>query len=76
MDVSERLRLRCMLHSMEFTTLGAVRPRLNSFHLEIGPRRRGPDLPLDSMKETVRLASGLTADKLLATSPSNARCAH
>ncbi len=50
---------------MEYTTLGAVDLGSNSFHLAIA-RVAGEQLyPLDSMKETVRLGSGLTADKIL-----------
>jgi exopolyphosphatase/guanosine-5'-triphosphate,3'-diphosphate pyrophosphatase len=50
---------------MEFTTLGAVDLGSNSFHLEIGRVVDGQIYPLDSLKETVRLATGITADKLL-----------
>ena len=50
---------------MEYNTLGAVDLGSNSFHLAIA-RVAGEQLyPLDSMKETVRLGSGLTADKNL-----------
>jgi exopolyphosphatase/guanosine-5'-triphosphate,3'-diphosphate pyrophosphatase len=50
---------------MEYNTLGAVDLGSNSFHLAIA-RVAGEQLyPLDSMKETVRLGSGLTADKHL-----------
>jgi exopolyphosphatase/guanosine-5'-triphosphate,3'-diphosphate pyrophosphatase len=50
---------------MEYNTLGAVDLGSNSFHLAIA-RVAGDQLyPLDSMKETVRLGSGLTADKQL-----------
>lgn len=50
---------------MEFTTLGAVDLGSNSFHLEVGRVVDDQIYPLDSLKETVRLASGLTADKHL-----------
>ena len=50
---------------MEYTTLGAVDLGSNSFHLEIGRVVDGQIYPLDSLKENVRLASGITADKLL-----------
>ena len=50
---------------MEYNTLGAVDLGSNSFHLAIA-RVAGEQLyPLDSMKETVRLGSGLTADRNL-----------
>src|SRR6185312_3112713 len=50
---------------MEYNTLGAVDLGSNSFHLAIA-RVAGEQLyPLDSMKETVRLGSGLTADRTL-----------
>ena len=50
---------------MEYNTLGAVDLGSNSFHLAIA-RVAGEQLyPLDSMKETVRLGSGLTPDKNL-----------
>ena len=50
---------------MEYNTLGAVDLGSNSFHLAIA-RIAGEQLyPLDSMKETVRLGSGLTADRTL-----------
>ena len=51
--------------SMEYNTLGAVDLGSNSFHLAIA-RVAGEQLyPLDSMKETVRLGSGLTSEKNL-----------
>ena len=50
---------------MEYATLGAVDLGSNSFHLEIGRVVDGQIYPLDSLKETVRLASGLTPDKNL-----------
>ena len=50
---------------MEYNTLGAVDLGSNSFHLAIGRVVDDQIYPLDSLKETVRLASGLTADKQL-----------
>ncbi|HZZ95327.1 MAG TPA: exopolyphosphatase [Usitatibacter sp.] len=50
---------------MEYNTLGAVDLGSNSFHLEIGRVVDDQVYPLDSLKETVRLAGGLTADKQL-----------
>jgi exopolyphosphatase/guanosine-5'-triphosphate,3'-diphosphate pyrophosphatase len=50
---------------MEYTTLGAVDLGSNSFHLAVGRVVDDQIYPLDSMKETVRLGSGLTADKKL-----------
>jgi len=50
---------------MEYTTLGAVDLGSNSFHLAIGRVVEDQIYPLDSLKETVRLASGLTPDKTL-----------
>jgi len=50
---------------MEYTTLGAVDLGSNSFHLAIGRVVEDQIYPLDSLKETVRLATGLTADKNL-----------
>src|ERR1700674_2913677 len=51
--------------SMEYTTLGAVDLGSNSFHLAVGRVVDDQIYPLDSLKETVRLGSGLTADKHL-----------
>jgi exopolyphosphatase / guanosine-5'-triphosphate,3'-diphosphate pyrophosphatase len=51
--------------SMEYSTLGAVDLGSNSFHLAIGRVVDDQLYPLDSLKQTVRLASGLTADKNL-----------
>jgi exopolyphosphatase / guanosine-5'-triphosphate,3'-diphosphate pyrophosphatase len=51
--------------SMEYNTLGAVDLGSNSFHLAIGRVVDDQIYPLDSLKETVRLATGLTADKHL-----------
>src|SRR5450759_1074779 len=50
---------------MEYTTLGAVDLGSNSFHLAIGRVVDDQIYPLDSLKETVRLGGGLTADKNL-----------
>lgn len=50
---------------MEYTTLGAVDLGSNSFHLAVGRVVDEQIYPLDSMKETVRLGSGLTPDKQL-----------
>src|SRR3954471_3374372 len=50
---------------MEYNTLGAVDLGSNSFHLEIGRVVDDQVYPLDSLKETVRLAGGLTPDKQL-----------
>jgi exopolyphosphatase / guanosine-5'-triphosphate,3'-diphosphate pyrophosphatase len=49
----------------QYTTLGAVDLGSNSFHLAVGRVVDDQVYPLDSIKETVRLASGLTADKHL-----------
>ncbi|HXF79795.1 MAG TPA: exopolyphosphatase [Usitatibacter sp.] len=50
---------------MEYNTLGAVDLGSNSFHLAIGRVVDDQIYPLDSLKETVRLGSGLTPDKQL-----------
>jgi exopolyphosphatase / guanosine-5'-triphosphate,3'-diphosphate pyrophosphatase len=50
---------------MEYNTLGAVDLGSNSFHLLVGRVVDDQIYPLDSLKETVRLASGLTDDKRL-----------
>ncbi len=50
---------------MEYTTLGAVDLGSNSFHLAIARVEHDQLYPLDSLKETVRLGSGITADKQL-----------
>jgi exopolyphosphatase / guanosine-5'-triphosphate,3'-diphosphate pyrophosphatase len=50
---------------MEYTTLGAVDLGSNSFHLAVGRVVDDQIYPLDSLKETVRLGGGLTADKNL-----------
>ncbi len=50
---------------MEYTTLGAVDLGSNSFHLAIGRVVEDQIYPLDSLKETVRLANGITPDRQL-----------
>ena len=50
---------------MEYNTLGAVDLGSNSFHLAIGRVVDEQVYPLDSLKETVRLATGLTPDRNL-----------
>ena len=50
---------------MEYNTLGAVDLGSNSFHLAIARVVDDQLYPLDSLKETVRLASGITTDKQL-----------
>ena len=50
---------------MEYNTLGAVDLGSNSFHLLIGRVVDDQIYPLDSLKETVRLATGITDDKRL-----------
>ncbi|HET9578445.1 MAG TPA: exopolyphosphatase [Usitatibacter sp.] len=50
---------------MEYNTLGAVDLGSNSFHLLVARVVDDQIYPLDSLKETVRLASGLTEDKRL-----------
>jgi exopolyphosphatase / guanosine-5'-triphosphate,3'-diphosphate pyrophosphatase len=50
---------------MEYTTLGAVDLGSNSFHLAIGRVVDDQIYPLDSLKETVRLASGITPERQL-----------
>ena len=52
---------------MEYNTLGAVDLGSNSFHLAIARVVDDQVYPLDSLKETVRLGSGLDADKQLDT---------
>ena len=49
----------------EYSTLGAVDLGSNSFHLAIGRVDGDQVYPLDSMKETVRLATGLTSERML-----------
>ncbi|HXN15114.1 MAG TPA: Ppx/GppA family phosphatase, partial [Usitatibacter sp.] len=50
---------------MEYNTLGAVDLGSNSFHLAVARVVDDQLYPLDSLKETVRLGSGITADKEL-----------
>jgi exopolyphosphatase/guanosine-5'-triphosphate,3'-diphosphate pyrophosphatase len=50
---------------MEYSTLGAVDLGSNSFHLAIGRVVDDQVYPLDSLKETVRLGFGLTAERNL-----------
>ena len=49
----------------QYSTLGAVDLGSNSFHLAIGRVVDDQIYPLDSLKETVRLGTGLTAEKHL-----------
>ncbi len=49
----------------EYSTLGAVDLGSNSFHLAIGRVLGEQIYPLDSLKETVRLGAGITAQKHL-----------
>ncbi|MDR2626163.1 MAG: Ppx/GppA family phosphatase [Zoogloeaceae bacterium] len=50
---------------MEYETIAAVDLGSNSFRLQIGRVVEDQIYPLDSLKETVRLASGLTPEKML-----------
>ena len=50
---------------MEYNTLAAADLGSNSFHLAVGRVVDDQVYQLDSMKETVRLGSGLTEDKRL-----------
>ena len=50
---------------MEYSTLAAVDLGSNSFHLAIGRVDGEQVYPLDSLKETVRLATGLTEERTL-----------
>ncbi len=50
---------------MEYTTLGAVDLGSNSFHLAVSRVVDDQLYPMDALKETVRLGSGLTAEKQL-----------
>jgi len=52
---------------MEYSTLAAADLGSNSFHLAIGRVDGEQVYPLDSMKETVRLGTGLDADRMLDT---------
>src|SRR5688572_15250789 len=49
----------------QYTTLGAVDLGSNSFHLAIGRVVDDQVYPLDSIKETVRLAAGLTPERTI-----------
>lgn len=49
----------------QYSTLGAVDLGSNSFHLAIGRVDGDQVYPLDSLKETVRLATGLTPERTL-----------
>ena len=49
----------------EYSTLAAVDLGSNSFHLQVARVVDKQLYPLDSLKEMVRLAAGLTADKIL-----------
>jgi exopolyphosphatase/guanosine-5'-triphosphate,3'-diphosphate pyrophosphatase len=51
--------------SMEYETIAAVDLGSNSFRLQVGRVVEDQIYPLDSLKETVRLASGLTPEKTL-----------
>lgn len=50
---------------MSYEQIAAVDLGSNSFHLEVGRIVGDQVYPLDALKEPVRLASGLTAEKLL-----------
>jgi exopolyphosphatase/guanosine-5'-triphosphate,3'-diphosphate pyrophosphatase len=50
---------------LKHTTLAAIDLGSNSFHLEIARVFNDQVFPLDTLREPVRLASGLTPDKLL-----------
>ena len=50
---------------MSLSTLAAVDLGSNSFHLQIARVVDGALYPLDSLKETVRLGAGITADKTI-----------
>ncbi len=50
---------------MEYETIAAVDLGSNSFRLQVGRVVEDQIYPLDSVKETVRLASGLTPEKML-----------
>ena len=53
------------MHMAEFSTLSAVDLGSNSFRLEIGRVVDDQIYPLDSLRDPVRLAAGLTPDKRL-----------
>ena len=50
---------------MIYEQIAAVDLGSNSFHLQVGRVVENQVYPLDTLKETVRLASGLTPDKKL-----------
>ncbi|MDR0233418.1 MAG: Ppx/GppA family phosphatase [Zoogloeaceae bacterium] len=50
---------------MEYETIAAVDLGSNSFRLQVGRVVEDQIYPLDALRETVRLASGLTAGKML-----------
>src|SRR5688500_985075 len=50
---------------MEYSTLAAADLGSNSFHLAVGRVVDDQIYPLDSLRESVRLGTGLTADKNL-----------
>ena len=50
---------------MSYEQIAAVDLGSNSFHLQVGRVVEDQIYPLDTLKETVRLASGLTAEKML-----------
>ena len=50
---------------MEYETIAAVDLGSNSFRLQVGRVVEGQIYPLDALKETVRLASGLTPERFL-----------
>ncbi|HYC35242.1 MAG TPA: exopolyphosphatase [Usitatibacter sp.] len=59
----------------EYSTLAAADLGSNSFHLAIGRVVDDQVYPLDSLKETVRLASGLSPDKHLDDKAQERACA-
>src|SRR5208337_4096030 len=57
--------LKARIHMAEYSTLAAVDLGSNSFRLEIGRVVDDQIYPLDSLRDPVRLAAGLTPDKRL-----------
>ena len=57
-----------------YELIAAVDLGSNSFRLQVGRVVGDQIYPLDAIKESVRLASGLTADKRLDAASANARC--
>src|SRR5574337_148135 len=51
--------------SMEHELIAAVDLGSNSFRLQVARSENGQIYPLDGLKESVRLAAGLTSDKYL-----------